>query len=207
MSRVHSIALVADPDKASLQLRIATCMILIYKILMSTWYLMVTITSFQHVICPEAKLDFCGFGVDPAVRWIVNQTRAHLSASSTSSEPTPFWTNDVYYRQLCWTLVSMLQTWQLFGMLFEVRITVRFSLYFEAIMMFRRVQISHSMAQWSITAVWSVVLFIVYMYDQTLRRVYRHPRLDDFAYRIPTPEISTYTVDGQPKVGVIVRAY
>jgi hypothetical protein len=219
MCRVHSVTIPdTDPDKASLQLRIAACMIFLYKMFLSSWYLTVAISSFQHIVCPKAKFDFSGYGIDPIVIATLNLLRNTSTMNATDDRTTaienaddhrhswPFYADDTFYRQLCWTVATTLQTWQLFGVLMENRRTIQLSLYFDGLLMLRRAQLADGARDWWVIVAWTVALTLVYMYGQTLRRAYRHARLDEFAYRIPTPEVSTYTVCGQQKVGVIVRS-
>lgn len=59
-----------------------------------------------------------------------------------------------------------------------------------------------------LACIWILIDLTFLFYLVLLVKLYRHGKLDKYAYRIPTPEISAYNISGQDKVvGVYAKPY
>lgn len=62
--------------------------------------------------------------------------------------------------------------------------------------------------QYVLASVWILINLTYLFYLVLLYKLYRHAhKLDRYAYRIPTPEISTYNICGEKRTGVYVKSY
>lgn len=61
--------------------------------------------------------------------------------------------------------------------------------------------------QFILASFWILICLTFLFYLALLFKLYRHAKLDKYAYRIPTPEISAYNILGQEKIGVYAKSY
>ena len=211
MAKVQTIAVQTDLNRAAAQFRYATRLLIIQKMFLSFWFTLVFLSTLCHHFDRYKRApDLTGLQLDLLVENVVingpedvdsKNNQSNLVSYSNPSSTLRQW------QQVAWIVLIFLQCLELIVILIESRFLIHLVVLVEFIQMYRRVEASQLTLDIILTTVWFLVLVLVVYYSTTLRRLYRHARLDPFAYRIPTPEISTYTVCGQQKIGVFVKSY